>query len=389
MQSFLNNRITLILFFVVALSAGSCKKEAPIQDVYIDNTGTFKPTPYTIHAPWYFPTLMNIPADNPLTVDGIFLGRCLFYDRRMSGKSTPDSQMTCATCHIQENAFECGTNGGYPDGHPYGITGIPTPHVMLPMFNMVWQNNGYFWNGLIHPDNPNPRKRRLEDVVWMGVTAPHEMYSDTNDAREAIKNIPGYKPLFRKAFGTDTITFELMAKAISQFIRSIVSCDSKFDQYLQGQTSLSPSEMSGFSLFVTENGGDCFHCHGGDGNPLFTTYLFYNNGKDTVFNDSRDRFAVTGDPMDHGAYKAPSLRNIELTGPYMHDGRFQTLDEVIDFYSEGLIWSPSVSPLMHKVNDGGAHLTPQQKADLKAFLLTLTDHSLLTNPEYAEPAVLP
>jgi cytochrome c peroxidase len=147
--------------------------------------------------------------------------------------------------------------------------------------------------------------------------------------------------------------------------------------------------MSGFSLFVTENGGDCFHCHGGDGNPLFTTYLFYNNGKDTVFNDSRDRFAVTGDPMDHGAYKAPSLRNIELTGPYMHDGRFQTLDEVIDFYSEGLIWSPSVSPLMHKVNDGGAHLTPQQKADLKAFLLTLTDHSLLTNPEYAEPAVLP
>ncbi|MEI6851516.1 MAG: cytochrome c peroxidase [Bacteroidota bacterium] len=389
MATFIKNRLLLILLFVIAWAATSCKKEIPIQDVYINNSGTYKPTPYIIHAPWYFPTLMNISADNPLTVEGIYLGRCLFYDRRMSGKSIPDSQMTCATCHIQENAFECGTNGPFPGGHPYGITGISTPHVMLPMFNLVWQNNGYFWNGLIHPDNPNPRKRRLEDVVWMGVTAPHEMYSDTNDAREAIKNIPGYKPLFKKAFGTDTITFELMSKAIAQFIRSIVSYNSKFDQYLQGQTSLTPSEMSGFTLFVTENGADCFHCHGGEGNPLFSTYLFYNNGKDTLFNDPRDRFAVTGDPMDHGAYKAPSLRNIELTGPYMHDGRFQTLDQVIDFYSEGLVWSPSVSPLMHKINDGGAHLTPQQKANLKAFLLTLTDHTLLTNPDYAEPTVLP
>jgi len=242
---------------------------------------------------------------------------------------------------------------------------------------------------LIRPENPVVSKRRLEDLVWMGVVATHEMYSDTNKARAALQNIPGYKPLFVKAFGTGNITFELMAKAIAQFIRSIVSCNSKFDKYLLGETSLTASESNGFVLFVTEQGADCFHCHGGEGNPLFSTYLFYNNGKDTVFNDPRDRYAVTGNPADHGAYKAPSLRNCELTGPYMHDGRYTTLDQVIDFYSEGLVGSPYVSPLMHKINAGGAHLTMQQKADLKAFLLTLTDNDLLTNPAYSSPVTFP
>ena len=158
---------------------------------------------------------------------------------------------------------------------------------------------------------------------------------------------------------------------------------------MRGEVQLSSSELSGLVLFTTEQGADCFHCHGGDGNPLFTTYLFYNNGKDTVFTDPNDRFSVTGNPMDKGAYLAPSLRNCELTGPYMHDGRYQTLDQVIDFYNSGLHWSPSISPLMHKVNQGGAHLTVSQKADLKAFLLTLTDHTLLTNPDYGPPDVFP
>jgi len=379
------------LFFLLLslLFLPACKKDTPLQEVNIDNTTVYKPTPYKIQAPWYFPTQMNIPADNPLTVEGIALGRMLFYDRRMSGRQAVDSQMCCATCHLQEHAFECGLDGPFVNGQPIGIGGVPTPHVMLPLVNLVWQNNGYLWNGLIRPENPVVSKRRLEDLVWMGVVATHEMYSDTNKARAALQNIPGYKPLFVKAFGTGNITFELMAKAIAQFIRSIVSCNSKFDKYLLGETSLTASESNGFVLFVTEQGADCFHCHGGEGNPLFSTYLFYNNGKDTVFNDPRDRYAVTGNPADHGAYKAPSLRNCELTGPYMHDGRYTTLDQVIDFYSEGLVGSPYVSPLMHKINAGGAHLTMQQKADLKAFLLTLTDNDLLTNPAYSSPVTFP
>lgn len=381
-----------IFFLLLLILSGiflSCKKEVPIQQIIITDTTGYNPTPYTISVPWYFPTIMNIPADNPLTVEGIYLGRCLFYDQRFSGYQAPDSQMSCSSCHWQSKAFECGIDGPFAGGHPIGIGGNYTPHYMLPLINLVWQNNGYLWSGMIRPDNPVTTKRRLEDLVWMGVYAKHEMYSDSNRVLAAIQNIPGYKILFKKAFGTETITFELMAKAIGQFVRSIVSCNSKFDQYLLGQTSLTPSESSGFVLFVTETGADCFHCHGGDGNPLFSTYLYYNNGKDTVFGDPMDHYGITGDPMDIGAYKAPTLRNCELTGPYMHDGRFTTLDQVIDFYSEGVVWSPSISPLMHKVNDGGAQLTPQQKADLKAFLLTLTDQTLLSNPDYGPPAEFP
>jgi cytochrome c peroxidase len=223
----------------------------------------------------------------------------------------------------------------------------------------------------------------------MGIYAPHEMKSDSLRSKAMIQSIPGYASLFKKAFGSTEISFKRISYAIAQFIRSLISSDSKFDRYLRGQENFTDDERAGFILFVTEEGADCFHCHGGDGNPLFTTNLFYNNAKDVVFNDPRDRFAVTGNPTDHGAYKAPTLRNIEVTAPYMHDGRFKTLDEVIDFYSDSLVNSPYVSPLMHKINQGGAHLTPLQKAQLKAFLLTLTDHTFLNDPKFGPPASLP
>jgi cytochrome c peroxidase len=380
--------IGAVFFFTVTLFA-SCKKDTPLPDPEPDN-GVYQPTPYQITIPPYFPTILNIPDDNPMTVEGIELGRILFYDGRLGGRSDPDSLICCSTCHVQENAFECGIdNPNYPGGFPHGVTGIPTPHVMLPLFNVVWNSNGYLWNGSIWSGNPNTAKRKLEDLCWMGVYAPHEMHSDSNRSKALIGSIAGYKPLFKKAFGTEDITFDRISRSISQFIRSIVSADSKFDKYLRGEVQLDNSELNGYVLFVTEQGADCFHCHGGGGNPLFTTNLFYNNAKDTVFTDTRDRYAVTGDMMDIGAYRAPTLRNIELTGPYMHDGRYATLDAVINFYSDSLKWSPSVSPLMHKLNFGGAHLLPQQKADLKAFLLTLTDYSLISNPAYACPSSFP
>ena len=376
---------SIVLTLICLISA--CKREDPITQ---EPKSPYSPTPYTIPVPALFPTQLNVPDDNPMTVEGVELGRYLFYDGRFGGRSDPDSLMSCGSCHVQEYAFECGISSPvYPGGFTHGITGIPTPHVMLPLFNVVWNSNGYLWNGSIYLTNPNTTKRRLEDLCWMGVVAPHEMKSDTNSSRNLIASIPGYAPLFEKAFGTPEVTFKRMSLAVAQFIRSIVSANSKFDRYLRGEVQLSPSELNGYVLFVTENGGDCFHCHGGEGNPLFSTNLFYNNAKDTVFTDTRDRYAVTGDPMDIGAYRAPTLRNIELTGPYMHDGRFATLDQVIDFYSSGLVWSPSVSPLMHKVGAGGAQLLPSQKADLKAFLLTLTDQTLLTNPDYGPPASFP
>ena len=170
---------------------------------------------------------------------------------------------------------------------------------------------------------------------------------------------------------------ERIQKAIAQYVRSLVSANSKFDRYLQGKEQLTPQELHGYVLFATEEGADCFHCHGSDGSPLFTTNLFYNNGLDAVFADEYDRMGYTGNVMDRGAYRAPSLRNVAVSAPYMHDGRFNTLDEVLTFYNEGLQYSPYVSPLMHKIQEGGRHLSPSELTDLKAFLETLTDEEFL------------
>ncbi|MBC8319653.1 MAG: cytochrome-c peroxidase [Bacteroidetes bacterium] len=347
-------------------------------------------TPYEIEIPFGFPTKLNIPEDNPMTVEGIELGRYLFYDGRMSGRIHPDSLMSCATCHIQANSFECGINHPeYIGGFTHGITGKPTPHVMLPMINLVWNSYGYLWNGLISDDNPNQNFRNIEDLVWMGIVAEHEMNSDTNLAKETIQNIQGYPELFKKAFDSETVTMKNMSRAIAQFVRTLISANSKFDRYMQGEVQLTQSELNGYVLFTTEEGADCFHCHGGFGNPLFTTHLYYNNGKDTEFTDPRDRFAITGDPMDHGAYKAPTLRNIEVQGPYMHDGRFATLEEVIDFYSHNLQNSPYINPLMHHINNGGIQLTPTEKEDLLNFIKTLRDDDFIMNEKFSAPDKFP
>jgi len=347
-------------------------------------------TPYNLKIPKFFPTILNIPDDNPLTVEGVELGRYLFYDGRLSGRTHPDSLMTCGTCHLQSRSFECGIDHPkFTGGHPFGLTGIHTPHYMLPLINIVWNNEGYLWNGLVSKTGPDPNKRTLEDLVWMGVIAPHEMRGDTDEVKMLFQNLPGYPELFEKAFGSKTITMKNINRAVAQFTRILISSDSKFDRYLRGEEALTPQELNGFVLFSTEEGGDCFHCHGGSGNPLFTTNLFYNNGLDSTFTDIRDRYHVTGNMADLGAYKATTLRNIAFTGPYMHDGRFNTLDEVINFYSDELVWSSSISSLMHHITTGGARLTPPEKADLKAFILTLTDNTFLSNPEYARPAVFP
>jgi cytochrome c peroxidase len=373
--------ITAILLLLAVISA--CKK---------DNSASTpgKPEPYVITIPRYFPTQLNIPADNPMTLEGIQLGRFLFYDGRVSGRSDPDSLMSCSTCHVQAHSFVCGTdNALFPGGHPYGLTGIPTPHYMLPMINLVWVNNGYLWNGSLAEGNPLKAQRQLEDVVWIVIQSPSEMAGDTNRTKALIQNTKGYPELFEKAFGSKVVTERNIGRAIAQFVRTLISADSKFDRFLNGKTDLSTSERNGYVLFMTEMGADCFHCHGGEGNPLFTTNLFYNNGKDSVFTDPYDRFSFTGKPMDKGAYVAPTLRNIAFTAPYMHDGRFRTLDEVIDFYSSKLVWSPSISPLMHHIANHGVQLTPFQKSDLKAFILSLTDSSFVSNPAFARPASFP
>lgn len=369
---------------IIALSLASCQQNDDPDPVPAG------PTPYVIDIPFGFPQNLNIPEDNPMTVEGVELGRYLFYDGRLSGRTHPDSLMSCATCHLQERSFECGIDHPeFEDGHPHGLSGIPTPHLMLPLINLIWNANGYLWNGKVMEDGPNPNMRNIEDLVWMGVVAPHEMQGDTNRTKALIGSIPEYREMFKKAFNTDVVTMKRISMAVAQFVRTLITANSKFDRYMRGEEQLSASELNGFVLFTTEEGADCFHCHGGFGNPLFTTNLFYNNGKDTVFQGIDDRYGITGDPMDYGAYKATTLRNIELTGPYMHDGRFSTLEEVIDFYAHGLLWSPYINPLMHHIANGGNMLIPSEKQDLMAFIKTLRDEEFLNNPAFGPPADLP
>jgi cytochrome c peroxidase len=373
--------LTFILA-VVLLITSSCKT-TPEEPPYT-------PTPYQLEIPYAFPNKLNIPDDNPLTVEGIELGRYLFYDGRLSGRTHPDSLMSCATCHRQERSFEAGID--HPDfegGHPQGITGLKTHHVMLPLVNLVWNHNGYGWNGFLYPENPDENLRNIEDFVRLAVLAKDEIDGDTVRIVNLFQSIPGYPELFYKAFKSETVTFTNIEKAIAQFIRTLISANSRFDKYVRGELQLSQSELRGFILFTTEEGADCFHCHGGYGNPLFTTHLFYNNGKDSVFTDPMDRFMITGDPMDIGAYKASTLRNIELQAPYMHDGRFETIEEVIDFYSHDVTWSPSVDPLMHHVNKGGVQLTPDEKADLLSFIKSLYDEDFINNPDFSRPSKFP
>lgn len=340
-----------------------------------------KPTPLNIAIPKGFPTILNIPSDNPMTVEGVELGHMLFEDPHLCGYlgTESDSLMSCADCHRRQNNYDIGTNNPrFPDGLARGRTsGKPTTHNPMPLTNLVFNNSGYFWNGFVN--NGNPNYKNIEDIVVMAIVADDEMCGTIESAVNAIKSDKKYALLFEKAFGTPEISIERIQKAIAQYVRSLVSANSKFDRYLQGLEMLTPQELHGYVLFSTEEGADCYHCHGGDGSPLFTTNNFYNNGLDLENNDLHDRYSVTTSNNDRGAYRAPSLRNIAVSAPYMHDGRFKTLDEVLEFYNTGIQLSPYISPLMHKVNDGGANLTPNDIADLKAFLLTLTDEEYLYN----------
>ena len=301
-----------------------------------------------------------IPLDNPLTEEGIDLGRQLFFDPILSG----DGTQSCASCHKPQFAFS--------DNRPTspGIEGVFGARNTMPLFNLAWNYSERFaWDG---------KELSLERQVLEPVENPEEMNSDWDEVIARLNSHSQYPALFARAFPDEPITKELVAKAIAQFERTLISANSKFDHYLMGEATLTPNELNGLNVFMDEGRGDCFHCHGSPNNPLWTNNDFHNNGLDAQFSDL-GLGAVTGDPDDNGKFRSPSMRNLAFTAPYMHDGRFATLDEVIDFYSEGLQNSPTIDPLMKKIDQGGVQLNDQDKADLKAFLLTLSDPAFIQN----------
>lgn len=307
-------------------------------------------TPLQLDIPSYFPPMV-IPAGNPLTVEGVALGRRLYYDTLLS-RNGPLQGLACASCHDQARSFSVPTAG----------TSV------LPHVNLAWSTH-FLWNGKVSGTLEDIMRFEVEDFFQVDVSV--------------LRAHPEYPELFRKALGTCEIVPGDVAKALAQWFRRMASGRSKFDRYMMNQEVLTLSEQLGAMVFLTE-AGDCFHCHA---IPLMTDNAFHNIGLDSAFSGfDVGRFAVTGAPMDMGAFKTPTLRNIALTAPYMHDGRFQTLEEVIDFYSGGVRHSPSLDPIMTKPGTGiTLGLTPQQKSDLIAFLHTLTDDEFVTDPELGSP----
>lgn len=355
-------RFNIILFSLVIFTT-ACQKESINEGV---NQPPPPPLAFQLNIPPLFSQYISspfIPADNQLTVQGVELGKRLFFERLLSG----DGTQSCASCHAPQNAFA--ENKIFS----IGIDGIQGNRNATPLFNMAWNwGNKFFWDG---------RANSIEQQALGPVVNPIEMHNTWQNAVSTLQNHPQYPSMFAAAFGTNIIDSNLVVKAIAQFERTLISGNSRFDQYLNGQISLTPQEIDGFNVFMTETRGDCFHCHGSASNPLWTDNLFHNNGLDATFSDN-GLGNVTGNAADNGKFKTPSLRNLAYTAPYMHDGRFATLDEVINHYSEGLQNSSTISPLLKYIGQGGVQLTPSDKASLKAFLLSLSDSSFVNNPAF-------
>ncbi len=314
----------------------------------------------------------KLPSDNPLTVQKVRLGRMLFHEKKLS----LDNSMSCASCHRQEHAFSDTSR------FSVGIHGLAGHRQSMAVFNMAWNDNGYFWDG---------RAEKLRDQSLMPIQDSLEMAEDLDNVVDKLSALPTYTDQFIRAFGSGQITAERMSLSLEAFMLSIVSVNSRYDAFLRGEEVLSDSEERGRALFFQEynpffpdqSGADCAHCHS---NLNFENDLYMNNGLDAAaFSADPGRGMVTQDPQDFGKMKVPSLRNVALTAPYMHDGRFETLDEVVEHYNAQVQNSPTLDPALVMTLPAGLLLSPQDKQDLVAFLNTLTDLDLPTEHTYSNP----
>ena len=337
----------------------SCEKDPLISDP--NAVSDYQPTRYHLKVPPGFPDYFS-DENNPLTLEGIALGRKLFFDPILSRKDN----ISCGSCHLQEAGFSD------PAQFSLGTHGGRTAVQSMPVQNIAWMPQ-LFWDG---------RAKSPVDQAFQPVANPIEMDLSWNEAVRKLQDDAFYPDLFSQAFGTTEIDSLLVSRAIVQFEMTIVSSESKFDKVLRGETQFSELEAFGSELVFNTEEGDCFHCHG---SILATDNLFHNNGLDIDANLAPGRFDVTENDEDFGKFKTPSLRNLVFTAPYMHDGRFNTIRQVIDFYSECVKVNRNIDNLMKQAHQGGIQLSEYQKEALEAFLLTMTDSSIVTNPDFSDP----
>jgi cytochrome c peroxidase len=326
-----------------------------------------KANPYHFSFSKFFPQ-PDLPRDNPLTGEGVALGGKLFFDRRLSS----NDRLSCAACHRPNDALSD------PRRFSRGVNGELGTRNAPALENLAWKNS-FFWDG---------RAATLREQVLQPIQNPIEMHDTLPDVVAKVSADNDYHRLFANAFGSPEITSDKIARALEQFLLVQASFDSKYDRVMNGTAKFSDDEQRGFELFNTEYdpyhgqfGADCFHCHGG---PLLQSQDFANNGLDSAFYDL-GRYKITKRAGDEGKFSVPSLRNVAVTAPYMHDGRFRTLEEVVEHYCTGMRRSATLDPNLAKHPDGGVPLSADDKRALVAFLKTLTDEKYLRP---APPAVL-
>ncbi len=362
----------------IVLIGISCGDDVMVVDKSLTHI-PYNPSPYEIDLPEFVTPIqgaqvhipeVQIPPDNPMTEEGIELGRYLFFDTLLSA----DYTMSCASCHIPKGVFT--DNKATSEG----IDGVNGDRSSMSLHNVAFFDNGLFWDG---------RAATLEEQALAPVENEIELHNTWDTVVARLKRSEFYGEKFRKAFGiqsTGDITKELAVKAIAQFERTIISFESKFDRYLRGLAVLDDDELYGLEIYFDIEGsegpdGQCWHCHG---LPLMSSNAYFNNGlsrAETIYDfPDPGRGKIIDNPAKNGFFRTPSLRNIELTAPYMHDGSLKTLDEVIDHYNSGGEPSPSKDPLVKDI-----HLSDYDKIALKKFLLTLTDTVLIHREDLQNP----
>lgn len=363
--------IGILLLFILFIPGCEHDHVRPSADHKDDLTAIpYQPIPFQLPIPPNYPE-MPIPEDNPLTIDGISLGKKLFYDPILSR----DSTISCASCHVQEFSFKD------PAGISTGVDQRKGRRTSMNLINVGYNRDLLFWDG---------RSSSLEDQVTGPVEDPNELGHDWPSIEELLRSHPKYPKLFRKAFGIQNeieIDREMISKAIAQFERTLISSGTtRYDLALRGEIELTTDELEGYMMFTDASPGlypdaECAHCHA---EPLFTTFEFKNNGLESIDNllDFLDpgRGEQTGQIMDNGKFKIPTLFNAAISPPYMHDGRFNTLEEVVDHYNSGGHHQPNTDPLIRPLG-----LTEKQKQQVIAFVKTLTDTAFLQNPEFSPP----
>lgn len=351
--------IAILSFVALVVVAYSCKKNGstPAKTAYLD----LPATPYP-----YFDSF-NVNMNRMAT-----LGRVLFYDGHLSLNNT----ISCASCHKQALGFA--DNAALSAGFEGKLTKRNTPTIAD-----VRMKQTFFWDG---------RENNIENLTIRPITSHVEMgISDPTTLPQKLAALPYYSSLFADAFGDGEITTERISTAVAAFMNAISSGQSRLDMFQSGNTgALTAQELQGKSLFDTKY--DCGSCHNGGGVIVFGGYgggrgsIFLDIGLENTYND-KGHGVITGRAADNGTFTVPNLHNVALTAPYMHDGRYKTLSEVIDHYSHGIIKTPNLDPIL---TDGAGHarrmnITDEEKQAIIAFLNSLTDHHLITDPKFSNP----